>query len=141
MVKSNECRGFWTDFPSSKGDNEVVMYGSTPYNKDAMFARVIDVIKTVGLLKEPKNAEMTPKEYVKKYFPQCKICGNMDDKTRFCVFLYDPKDRTESPAKAMIPLSSLKGFEIEIEKCFSRLFGEKLAVQKLPTKMLRMMEG
>lgn len=136
ILEEKECHPYWKEVFRSNGSNEAVLYGCGNDGKEMMLAKIVNVAKTIKLHSNPDIASMTANKYIKSLYGKCKMYGRTDAKTSYCILLYN--DRLS--ADALIPLSSLKGCEIEIKKGLKAAFGLKISVPKLPVAIFREME-
>ena len=135
-IIEKECRPYWKEVSRSNGNSEAVLYGCGADGKEMMQAKIINVAKTIKLHSNPDMAAMPAYKYIKTVYGKCKMQGQADAKTRYCILLYN--DRLS--ADALIPVSSLKGCEMEIKKGLKTAFGVEASVPKLPVAVFRELE-
>ena len=134
---------FWSEFPSpSTGNGYAVLYVEPSdvlmraHGQGKFFIELVNLPRTIKCDKYIKADNRTVDGYLKAYCSKCRMYGRMDAGTKFCAVLHDDDAR----AVAVLPLSSLKGCENEIRKCIAKQFGVDVNVQKLSSKILKMLE-
>ena len=135
-IIEKECRPYWKEVSRSNGSSEAVLYGCGIDGKEMIRAKIVNIARTIKLHSNPDIASMTVDKYIKSAYGKCKMYGQADAKTRYCILLYNNR----LSADALIPVSSLKGCEIEIKKGLKTAFGVEASVPKLPVAIFREME-